>query len=464
MTSPNYISYKDSVARVVQKDGLYYRFILNDYKTEYDHLMQSGLYEKLHAKGLLISHSEIENEADAFTLSPAAQLKLYKILKPEQIAFQGYPFEWSYTQWNKAIIAYLQINQIALSYGMILKDATPYNFYMTEGRAVLLDTSSFEFFKEGAKWNAYMQFCSEFLSPLSLMHYNGQRWSRITRSHLRGLPLNFVSRQLPLKSWFNVNTLLHIHLHAKFAHKNGVSPSKNSNGFSLEKLKSLMGMMLSNIQNWKSAYQFEKHWSTYYKNDIESEYYLKHKQQFINKWLTQLKPASVLDVGANTGKFSFIAANYSNKVIALESDDLCVDEIEKQIQQKGLNNVYAIVMDLVDTTSNLGALNKELSSIYTRTNSIMVMALALVHHLHISNQLSFAQIAEMFSLFSSKYLIVEFIPITDNKVQLLIQDKKMDLRDYREEHFTKALSNWFNVKEKYVLGDSQRKLFLLEKK
>jgi len=460
MSAPNYISYKDSAARVVLKDGLYYRVIFNCYTNEYDHLMQSGLYEKLVAKGLIIAHTEIPLNQ----LKVEGITKVYKILQPEQIIFQGYPFEWSYSQWKKAINAYLQINLIAIEFGMILKDATPYNFYMQDGNAIMLDTSSFCFFKEGGKWNAYRAFCSEFLSPLTLMHYNGQRWSRITRTHLRGLPLNFVSKQLPCKSWFHLNTLLHIHLHARYTNTEGKPSKKSNTGFSVEKLKSLIGMMQSSLKCWKKPYQFEKHWLSYYEQDIASEKYLKHKEEIIEQWMHQLQPKSVLDLGANTGRFSFIAAKYASRVIALESDDICVDTIEAQIKNNKNNHVYPLLMDLAETTPNLGALNKELTSIYSRANSQLVMGLALIHHLHISNQLSFMQIAEMFAMFCDQYLVAEFIPITDSKVQLLIKDRNIDLGDYDQGHFMQAMSEWFTVKETITLNASDRVLILFEKR
>ena len=110
------------------------------------------------------------------------------------------------------------------------------------------------------------------------------------------------------------------------------------------------------------------------------------------------------------------------------------------------------------------ALNKEFSSIYTRAKSQMVMGLAIIHHLHITSQLSFALIAELFAMFSTQYLIVEFIPITDNKVQFLIKDKKINLMDYNEIQFHKALSNWFTIQESISLKDTDRSLYLLEKK
>ena len=485
---PNTISYKDTAARVVLENGTYYRIIFEEYQAEYDHLMQSGLYKTLTEKGLMIKHEEIDisvpKEGKQFQQSTTSHNKPYKRLKPYQIPFQSYPFEWSYGQWRKVMYAYLQINQIALGHGMILKDATPYNFYFEDGRAILLDTSSFDFFKEGDPWMAYRQFCSEMLSPFALMHYNGQRWARITQSHLRGMPLNFVSKQLPLKSWLNMTCLLHIHMHGKYATNNSENSSLRHSkkevskkteeefvkqkGFSKDKIISLMKMLQSTVVEWKKLYAFEKHWIDYYQKDIASDKYLDHKEAIIKDWLAQLthqnKLDSILDLGANTGRFSLIANEYADKVIALEYDDICVDAIDKAIVSSKKNHIYCLRIDLAETTPNMGVLEKEFSSIYTRAKSSMVFGLALIHHLFISNQLNFDQIASMFNEFSEKQVIIEFIPINDEKVQFLIKDKQKDYQDYTEEGFTKALEQFFQIKERTQLEGSERILYLLEKK
>ena len=435
--------------------------------------MQSGLYTALQTKGLIIAHEEL-NQAEKANLDEVSSSNtddIYRLLKPAQIEFQSYPFEWSYSQWRKAIIAFIKINQIALKFGMILKDATPYNFYLQGSKALLLDTSSFSFFKEGEPWIAYRQFCSEFLSPLALMHYNGQKWSRITKTHLRGLPLNFVSKQLPLKSWFNLTALLHIHLHSKYANAEGATAEAKlklnqevkKEGFSKEKLTSLMGMLLNTATKWEKPYQFEKHWSEYYEQDIASEKYLVHKEEIVKKWLEQTQPLSVLDLGANTGRFSFLAAFYTKRVIALESDDICVDLMERQIKKHKLTHVNVLMQELAETSPNLGVIEKEVSSIFTRAKSEMVMALAVEHHLHITNLISLSQIAEMFSLFSSKLLITEFIPANDSKVQLLIKNRNKDLSGYTINTYKTALEKYFKIIEETKLDGSERILILLQK-
>jgi len=454
---PNNISYRDKAARVVKKGTGYYRYIFQEYSAEYNHLMDSGLYKELTKKGLLIEHQEIEKD----TNDP----KVYKLLQPTQIPFQSYPFEWSYTQWRKAILAYLRINHISLKYGMILKDASPYNFCLNGGQAVMFDTSSFMFFKENDKWIAYRNFCEEFLSPVALMYYNGADWSKLTMANLRGMPLAFVSKQLPIKSWFNLTTLLNIHIHSKYSSHNLFENEsiKKNKGFTLEKIKSLQKMIFNTASGWHNPYRYRGHWTSYYENDIESYEYLKEKEAIIRKWLEKLKPISVLDLGANTGKFSFIATEYAEKVIALESDNGCVDLIENQKIKKGIKNLYPALMELTHMTSNIGLLHKEIKSIDTRAQSEMVLALAIVHHLYFSNQLSFEQIIELIKSCSLKYVIVEFIPISDNKTQNLLQNKKIDFANYNEESFLKVLQNRFCVKEIAQIQDSKRKLFLLEK-
>jgi len=453
---PNNISYRDTAARVVKKASVYYRYIFHEYKAEYDYLMQSGLYVELTQKGLLIEHQEIQIDTD--------DPKVYKLLYPTQIPFQSYPFEWSYTQWRKAILGYLRINHLALKYGMILKDATPYNFYLTRGKAVMFDTSSFMFFKENDQWVAYRQFCEEFLSPVALMHYNGAEWSKLTMVNLRGIPLSFASKQLPIKSWFNLTTVLHIHLHSKYSGINKTDGDKSNinKGFTLEKIKSLQKMIFNTISKWEKPHQFVNHWSTYYENDIESQEYLNNKEATIRKWLEIINPKSVIDLGANTGKFSFIAAEYAERVISLEADEKCVDKIEKNISIKN-RNVFTMLGNVAEPSPTIGFLNMGTESIYKRGSSDVVLGLALVHHLHISNRLSFEQISLIFASFSHKFLIVEFIPIDDNKVQILIKNKSINLMDYNEDHFIKRFSSWFFIKEVISLNDTGRRLFLLEK-
>jgi SAM-dependent methyltransferase len=234
---------------------------------------------------------------------------------------------------------------------------------------------------------------------------------------------------------------------------------------------SLTKMIQETVVKWKQAYQFEKHWLSYYQNDISSDQYLSNKEAIIREWLQVTQPKTVLDLGANTGRFSLIASEHAQQVIAIESDDICVDAIDKAFKnlissnkkdQTAKKQYYTLQMDLAETTPNMGVLEQEYGSIYTRAKSTMVFALALTHHLYISNQLSFDQIATMLDRFSEQYCITEFVPATDDKVQMLIKDKQRAYLEYTEEEFTKSLEGKFTIKDKRVIEGSERILFLLE--
>ena len=420
-------------------------------------MVRSGLYEELTEKNLLIEHKEIDIDTD--------DPKVYKLLFPTQIPFQSYPFEWSYSQWRKSLLAYLRINYIAIQYGMILKDATPYNFYLTGSKAVMFDTSSFMFFKENDSWIAYRQFCEEFLSPVTLMHYNGPEWSKLTMANLSGISLKFVSKQLPIKSWFNLTTLLHIHIHSKFLGYKQLKQIeyKKNKGFTREKIKSLQNMILNSIYRWEKPYQFKSYWSSYYEDDIESPEYLKDKEATIRRWLEVIKPKSILDLGSNTGKFSFIAAEYTEKVISLEADENCVDKIEEQINLKKINNLYTLIVNIAESVPASGLLNIETHNIYSRASADLTMGLALIHHLYFSNNLSFDKMTNIFSNFCRNYLIIEFVQITDEKVKRIMENKN-NKSQYSEYNFIKALSKRFIIKEITRLKNNDRILLLLTKK
>ncbi len=446
------LSFKDNSARVIENNRIFYRYIFKEYKEEYSYLMDSGLYSELVSQKLLIPHQEVNNGTE--------NAHIHVILKPEQIPFLSYPFEWSYYQWRKVIQAFIQINQIALKFGMILKDATPYNFYLMQGKAILFDTSSFVFFKEPDYWNAYRQFCEEMLGPFALMHFSGHKWGRLTRASHRGLSIDFICQNLPLKSKFDLTCLIHLHLHAKTYHKSKEDSNSKSGGLSVEKLNTLFSMLKSTIDKWDKSYIYPNHWIDYYQKDIETPEYLIDKERTVESYLRHCAPKKVLDLGANTGKFTEIASKVAETVIALEYDEICVDNIEQTISENK-SNVFVLTGDLSETTPNFGLLGKEHTSIFKRAQSDLVMALALVHHLALPKMIPFKLIIDLLVEFNSRYLIIEFIEKTDKKVIHLLKDNPRYYPTKKE--FEEIISAKFKILKQRQLECSVRTIYLLEK-
>ena len=190
--------------------------------------------------------------------------------------------------------------------------------------------------------------------------------------------------------------------------------------------------------------------------------YLKDKEATTRRWLQIIKPKSILDLGANTGKFSFIAAEYAEKVISLEGDTTCVDKIEEKINLRKLDNLFTLIGNVADPSPTLGLLNIETESIYSRASADLVLGLALIHHLHITEKLYLKQLNIIFKNFKNKYLIIEFIPEGDPKVSILIKGDKSKLKNYNLEYFKELCSTLFEIIEMSKLNESNRTLLLLK--
>lgn len=453
MNPVQFLSYRDHDAKVINVNNTYYRLLSHHYKEAYEHFMGSGLYEALVTRNLIISHTEVPTFIQDDSV--------YKTLLPEQIAFISYPFEWTYAQWIQAAEVFIKINSIALKFGMILKDATPYNFYFQRGSAMLLDTSSFMFYEHGKPWIAYRQFCEAFLGPIALMYYNGEDWTRLLRSK-NELHLPFISRQLPFRSWWNLTTTIHIHWHSKF-----YSTEKKSNespkGLSREKIDLLLQSFLSTIHKWKNKAETSSHWSKYYAEDLESAQYLPSKEAIIKNWVEEIQPPSILDVGANTGHFTKVLADRTKKMIALEYDPHSVDAITKWIFESKADHVFTVAADITDPIAGTGFMNLETTPLLSRCNATLVLGLALMHHLFFIKRLSFFHIAELFKVVSQKWVIVEFVPEDDQKVIQLKEGAPAYYNSYSEQIFLDAFGTYFHLRKEEIIAKSKRKLFLFEK-
>jgi len=184
------------------------------YAEDYVRLMESGLYAKLVKAGLLIPHAEVDRAERSRSASTTLSAEPFKVIQPERVPFISYPYEWSFGQLKDAALATLSIQKRALKAELSLKDASAYNIQFVRGKATLIDTLSFEKYKEGQPWVAYRQFCQHFLAPLALMSVRDVRLSQLLRVYIDGVPLDLASKLLPWNTRFNFGLLTHVHIHS----------------------------------------------------------------------------------------------------------------------------------------------------------------------------------------------------------------------------------------------------------
>jgi len=448
-------SFRDPSGFLFFREGILYRQINNCYKDHFDQFINSGLYETLSSKQLIIPHQVVE-------IPPENPDNAFKVIKPVQIPFVSYPYEWSFSQLKDAAILTLEIQKISLENGMTLKDASAYNVQFLHGKPVFIDTLSFECYEPGKPWIGYRQFCQHFLTPLALMQYTDIHLGRMLSTSIDGIPLGLASTLLPKKTWLNLGIMMHIHMHAKSEKKYAcVQVPVKSQEVSKNGLLGLLDNLTSTIE--RMQWQPEgTEWAEYYQDTNYSRHAFEHKKEIVSQFLALAHPAMVWDLGANNGLFSRLASNNKIPTIAFDIDPACVELNYRQILKNQEQNLLPLLLDLTNPSPGIGWQNIERDSLMERAPVDTVLALALIHHLAISNNVPLDRIADFFSKICHS-LIIEFVPKNDSQVQKLLMNRKDIFEEYDIEHFEKAFKRYFTIRRKVPISESKRILYLCEK-
>ncbi|MGL5742418.1 MAG: SAM-dependent methyltransferase [Legionella sp.] len=451
-------SFRDPCAQVYLVDNEVYRQINHSAYSDYTQLMRSGLYDTLRARNYLIEHSEASLE---FSLNDAAAL----VLKPQRIPFISYGYEWSFSQFKDAALLTLEIAKISLQHGMILKDASSYNIQFQRGQPILIDTSSFTLYEEGAPWIAYQQFCTHFLAPLALMSKKDVRLGLLMKHYIDGIPLDLASQLLPIKSRLSLSFWAHIHAHAKMIRKfNNTNQSKHTYQYKVSK-KGLLGLLynLSSLikkLNWSPV---ETEWSNYYHQIHYSAHARHHKEEIIQLLLEKIKIKSAWDLGANNGYYSRVIANLGIDVVSFDKDYAAVEENYHQIKQKQCISILPLIQDLASPSAAMGWAESERDGLQKRAHADLIVALALIHHLRLANTIPFRRIAAYFSSLGP-YLLIEFVPKEDSQIQCLLTSRHDVFTDYDVDHFKQCFAEYYNFLAEVPIKETCRTLFLLQRK
>ncbi len=447
-------SYRDNDGFVFKQNDAYYRLIKPSYFSHYDLLMKSGLYKDLIDAGRLVQHQEM----DAGTFSTNID---GKVILPEQIPFISYPYEWSFDMWRDAAIVTLKIAIAAIEKGMILKDATPFNIQFYKGRPIFIDTLSFEKYEDGTSWIAYHQFCECFLGPILLMHYGHRDLGKLFLVYPNGIPLDVIKSMLPWKSTFNIHVYLHIWLQVKMANKpKGETVTKKE--FSKQKLITLLNG-LTGFVSGLSKKQEKSTWDDYYTDTILGNQYLDAKKVLVEKFVDSISFKSAIDLGANDGYFSLLLKDKAENIIATDFDSNCINELYKKIRKDKIKNIIPLVSTLNIPTPSIGWNNEERNSLKERLKADLVLALALVHHLAIAVNIPLGFIAKWLSEMSN-FLIIEFVPKSDEKVKQLLANREDIFDEYDLESFRKIFSEYYQTIGEVKVGNTDRVLFLMKNK
>ena len=387
------------------------------------------------------------------------------LLEHERIFFPTYPWEWTPSQWIEAGTLTLDLCKEALDEGFILKDATPLNVLFSGHGATFVDILSFE--RRDLKsplWIAYAQFVRTFLLPLCAHAYLGwplsctqQRRDGYEPSDLAPfLPL-FRRLCRPLLSLVTIPLLL------------GKRPSAGSHrpqipedaaAFALRRLLQSTRTTLRALAASARASRWSRYVETAQHYDSADH---RAKHMFVSRTLGATRPAHVLDVGANTGVYSRIAAERGASVVAWDSDMQASDLNWQSARSAGLS-ILPLVADFARPTPAVGWRNRESESLLDRARGQFdcVLMLGILHHLLIADQIPLPAIVDQLSEISTRWVIAEWIPKGDSQFDELSRGRDELYAHLTEEFFIQSFAKCFSACCQEQLPNG-RSLWLMEK-
>jgi hypothetical protein len=449
-------SFKDPSGFLFEIDGALLRQINQTYRPHYDRLMSSGLYKDLLSAGLLLPH-EVSSRA------PLVPESAYLVIEPTRLRFVSYPYEWCFSQLRDAALVMLEIQERSLKHGMSLKDASAYNIQFHAGRPLLIDSLSFERLTVERPWIAYRQFCQHFLAPLALMAWRDPSLGGLARIHIDGIPLGIASRLLPWRTKLSFALLTHIHLHAA-AERRYAGAQTTASGRRMT-MSSHLGLVdsLWRAVNKLRLKSFEGRWERYDEFHGYSDASRAVKREVVGDYLKRTDPRVVWDMGANIGDFSRIASDLGAFTVAFDLDHGAVERNYQAVVTSNETHVLPLVLDLTNPSPALGWAHRERESLVERGPASTVLALALLHHLAIGNNIPLPDVARFLAEITD-WLIIEFVPKSDPQVKQLLANREDIFPHYTAEGFEAAFANYFRIQDSTQLSDSNRSIYLMKRR
>jgi SAM-dependent methyltransferase len=452
-------SFRDPDSQVFIADGQVYRALSERGLAEW-----TGFSATAAARAALERGSVIGTQsANGITVPGAFAQRAQAILRHDRIPVVSYPYEWSFGMLRDAALLQLALLRSSLDENWILKDSTPYNVQWRGAHPVFIDVGSFQPLKAGEPWVGYRQFCMLFLYPLLLQAYRDLPFQPWLRGCIDGITpgqcWNMMSRRDLLRRGVFGHVYLHAKLDARAAHSDrDVKRDLRSAGFSKQLIAANMGKLEKLVRrlDWNPPRTV---WSDYRANTSYSDADDAAKVAFVQRSVAGRRWPLAWDVGANDGRYSRIAAEHADYVLALDADAACVEGLYRALRDEGSTTILPLLMNVVDPSPGLGWAGRERSPLPDRGRPDLVLCLAVVHHVVISGNVPIREFLGWLRSLGSA-LVIEFPTRDDPMVKRLIEAKREHTHDdYRRDLFERDLSELFDVADSTELPSATRILY-----
>lgn len=451
-------SFRDPAGNVIVLNDRIYRTVTRLGATSYEAVRNKAAVLRAQKNGALISARELPREEWPSPVGPCEYL-----LEHPRLAFISHPYEWSFEQLKAASLHHLDLQLSLIEDDVVLSDSSAFNIQFVGCKPIFIDFLSMRPYEPGCYWHGHKQFCDEFLNPLLMQSALGIPFNEWYRGTMRGIDTSHLARILPWRMAGSLTVLSNVFLQAWLERRTvthasetlrktgGLRPFPKSGYIGL--LRQLRGF-LSKLKPLRGRTR----WDSYARCNTYSESESSRKLEIVKRFVGQLKPRTLIDLGCNSGAFSFAALDAgAQRVIGFDSDVAALNSAYEAASVSD-RNFLALYQDAFNPSPNQGWLERERESFSQRVQGCAVIALAFLHHLVIAKNAPLFE-AVRFVVDLAPTGIIEFVPKTDPTVQVMLANRQDVFPCYTEESFSEALRALACIVRVDELSPGGRKIF-----
>jgi len=458
-------SYKDPSGAVFYYNDKIYRWVSSGVSQFYRNLVQSVFFQTLVNSNLIVPTWPVDLNGEGQVVKQYGDKVAF--FEHERLGAISFPHEWPFAMLIDAALHILELQYQLLKNNLSLKDATPYNIQFRNTRPLFIDLCSIENISHNGVWIAYNQFCQTLLYPLLkfALKFSDPRGIYLTR--MNGLTLDESVQTLGFGPFFRYGMIIDYLIPAMIVKlKTHHIVDLTQKTLIIDKtLSNSANLQLHTVRRLKKVIKkirlkkLSHDWQKYRQKCSYADEDYAVKKNFLENFLKANSVKKVIDIGCNLGEFSTLAARKGCHVTALDSDHDCVNSLYLLSKENDFP-ILPLWMDITNPSPSIGWLNTERSDFLSRYKGHFdcVFALALIHHLMITNRIPLAEIARLFRKLTSRYLVIEYIGPADRMFRELLKYRNEDYSDFNMKYFEETLSTRFTILNKLELTDKQRQM------
>lgn len=467
-------SFRDPNGRVFFDDASIWRLVSPEGTSDLETFLGFPQAKKWQDEGRLIATAAASKpDEDAFAAKVGRPDSSWKLFRHDRVDFPSYPYEWAPEMLEAAGSLTLDLADALLPINWGLKDGTPFNVLFQGATPVFVDLLSFE--KRDPQdpiWTPLNQYVQTFLLPLLLNKKLGIPLKSIFQSNRDGIEVTEASRYFGafaklVPQIFSLVTLPNM-LRNKAESKSDLY--QKSRKVSESQAKFVLGHNFRRLRRQLAKVSpdpgRQSKWTSYTDHNRDTiPAYMSAKQNFVEQTVAELRPKTVLDVGCNTGYFSFFAARSGASVVALDHDPAVVGQVWRDARKEDLN-VLPLVVDLSRPSPSMGWRYSETPSFLDRAMGKfdLVMMLAVLHHMIVQERIPLREVVKLAADLTTDAAIIEFVPPADPLFRRLARGRDHLHADLNSDVFEQVAQEFFTIVGAEPLPQTERVVYLLRKK